>query len=68
MTFSDRFPQSGACGPVVEYIVRNVDFRFHNHYRCDDCDIQWHDCWDSMCNDRCPNCNAEIEPYRSYEI
>ena len=29
-------------------------------YTCD-CGTQWEDEWDCLCNDRCPNCNAEIE-------
>lgn len=37
-----------------------------NHYRCP-CGSEWEDEWDCMCNDRCPNCNKEIEPYESEE-
>jgi hypothetical protein len=39
--------------------------RFLNHYRCDTCQEEWNDCWDSACNDKCPRCNTEIEPYDS---
>lgn len=35
---------------------------FVNHYHCPDCDVSWDDEWDCTCNDRCPKCNAEIEP------
>jgi hypothetical protein len=40
--------------------------RFLNHYEhCGEC---WEDTADSMCNDRCPVCNAEIEPYESEDL
>jgi hypothetical protein len=39
---------------------------FINHYR--HCGQEWEDRWSSACNDRCPVCNAEIEPYESEEI
>lgn len=46
--------------------------RYLNHYRHEDCPVQpgveWEDEWSSMCNDRCPACNAEIEPYDSKEL
>jgi hypothetical protein len=41
---------------------------FVNHYVCDQCDETWQDTWDCMCNDRCPNCNTEIEPHESLEV
>ena len=28
----------------------------------------WTDNWSATCNDRCPVCNHEIEPYHSVEI
>ena len=40
--------------------VRNL-----NQYRCPYCQIDWEDVWDCVCNDRCPDCNKEIEPYES---
>lgn len=39
-----------------------------NHYRCSECGTEWDDEWDCTCDDRCPTCNAEIEPYASEEI
>lgn len=40
-----------------------------NHYEHEDCPVQpgvsWQDQWSCMCNDRCPACNAEIEPHHS---
>ncbi len=44
------------------------DKLYLNHYRCIDCDIVWEDEWNCMCNDRCPKCDAEIEPFKSDEI
>lgn len=34
-----------------------------NQYR--HCGIEWEDTWSCACNDRCPVCNKEIEPYKS---
>ena len=34
---------------------------FRKHYTCP-CGTDWYDEWDCLCNDRCPSCNAEIEP------
>ena len=41
---------------------------FRNFYRCPRDGTQWQDEWSCMCNDRCPVCDAEIEPYESEEI
>ena len=38
---------------------------YSNHYRCPQCQLEWQDEWDCACNDKCPNCNKEIEPYAS---
>ena len=38
---------------------------YSNHYYCSACQQEWHDEWDCECNDRCPTCNTEIEPYQS---
>jgi transcription initiation factor IIE alpha subunit len=38
-----------------------------NYYHCPKDGVRWAD-WSCMCNDKCPICNAEIEPYRSDEI
>jgi hypothetical protein len=48
--------QSDSENPVVWYI---------NHYCCPYCLLEWQDEWDCACNDKCPNCNKEIEPYES---
>lgn len=44
------------------------DLEFVNKYCCSDCNVQWEDVWSCMCDDKCPNCNKEIEPYKSLEI
>jgi hypothetical protein len=36
---------------------------YRNHYR--HCGHEWVDDWSCMCNDRCPKCNKEIEPWIS---
>lgn len=40
--------------------------RFLNYYR--HCGTQWLDAWSCQCNDECPVCGAEIEPYHSDDI
>lgn len=40
---------------------------FINKYECV-CGERWEDTWDCSCNDRCPSCNKEIEPYESVEV
>ncbi len=37
--------------------------RFANFYI--HCRREWHEEWSCTCNDRCPVCNHEIEPYAS---
>lgn len=44
------------------------EYPYLNYYKCSECGIEWEDEWDCMCNDKCPNCDAEIEPYKSEEI
>jgi len=34
---------------------------FRKHHTCP-CRADWWDEWDCLCNDRCPTCDAEIEP------
>lgn len=36
---------------------------FHNFYECLTCDEHWDDHWSCACNDKCPSCGKEIEPY-----
>lgn len=35
-----------------------------NHYLCP-CGERWEDAWDCCCNDHCPRCHKEIEPFIS---
>ena len=58
----------GHAWEVTRNDVQDKDAWFLNHYRCPDCKEEWEDEWDCMCNDRCPVCNAEIEPYSSEEL
>jgi hypothetical protein len=37
-----------------------------NHYV--HCRTLWDDEWECMCNDRCPVCNCEVEPFASDEL
>ena len=46
--------------------MSNEPMRFLNYYR--HCDTQWTDTWSCQCNDECPVCGAEIEPYHSDDI
>jgi hypothetical protein len=45
-----------------------ADHTYRNHYHCDRCDVEWEDEWSCMCNDRCPRCNVETEPYQSDDL
>jgi hypothetical protein len=38
---------------------------YTNHYY--HCGVEWTDDWSCMCDDRCPVCNAEIEPFYSVD-
>ncbi|WP_019025419.1 MULTISPECIES: hypothetical protein [unclassified Thioalkalivibrio] len=42
--------------------------RFLNYYRCEDCDTDWEDEWDSTCDDDCPSCGKDFSPYMSEEL
>lgn len=44
------------------------EFRFRNYYRCPSDGTEWADQWSCKCNDRCPRCGDEIEPYKSENI
>ncbi len=37
-----------------------------NYYK--HCNSEWTDIHDCKCNDHCPDCDAEIEPYKSEEM
>ena len=40
-------------------------FEYTMHYRCPDDGTEWAMSWDCICDDRCPTCNHEIEPYKT---
>lgn len=42
---------------------KDKDILYRNYYKCPKCKLVWADNWECACNDRCPNCNKEIEPY-----
>jgi hypothetical protein len=43
-------------------------FTHRNYYRCPHDDASWTDEWSCACNDRCPTCHAEIEPYFTEDV
>ena len=54
---------------MSEIAVSNeVEMRFRNFYKCPNDGEEWQDVWDSTCNDHCPKCHAEIEPYKSEDL
>lgn len=46
-------------------IIDDTPPQFKNYYECDACAIDWSDSWSCQCDDRCPRCGAETEPYKS---
>ena len=48
-------------------ITNHIEIKYQNFYRCE-CGEEWNDEWDCMCNDKCPVCDSEIEPYKSEEV
>lgn len=72
-------PDGNLC-PDCYDLVQNTpdeDFVWLNHYRCSVCEaalpddepttdsVDWTMEWSCKCNDRCPTCNTETEPYES---
>jgi hypothetical protein len=63
---------------VVDDEDEDGEVQYLNHYRCAHEDPsrsghgkpadEWTMVWSCMCNDKCPTCNAEIEPYKSDEL
>lgn len=51
---------------AAHHLLKTEAPQFVNHYR--HCGQEWSDTWSSMCNDKCPKCNAEIEPHKSDEV
>jgi hypothetical protein len=44
-----------------------MKMEYVNYYLCH-CGEEWEMEWSCACNDRCPSCDSEIEPYQSDEI
>jgi hypothetical protein len=61
-------PTKDAGRVIPDFEAEEPPTWFRNSYRCDQCGEGWEDEWDCACNDRCPKCNAEIEPFESEEI
>jgi len=57
-----------SAGFLDEAVATAEEIRFINHYRCPDDGTEWSDEWSCTCNDKCPTCNKEIEPYESEDI
>jgi len=52
-------PQDDSGWPII----------WRKHYRCTaSCGEKWSDDWSCQCNDKCPSCNAEIEPHDVEEL
>lgn len=45
-----------------------LEVQYWNYYHCEYCLTDWEDTWTCQCNDECPGCGKEIEPYNSVEI
>ncbi|WP_313479181.1 hypothetical protein, partial [Stutzerimonas kunmingensis] len=59
-----RQPLQGNC--EGDRIMASEQALFVNFYR--HCGAEWQDAWSCQCNDECPVCGAEIEPYRSEDF
>ena len=57
-----------SAGFLDEAFMADEEIRFINHYQCPYDGTEWTDRWSCACNDKCPACNKEIEPYESEEI
>jgi hypothetical protein len=47
-----------------------VDYReaVLNFYKHKECGTHWADLWSCGCNDECPKCGGEIEPYANLPV
>lgn len=41
---------------------------FLNHYRCEECNVDWSDEWDATCDDECPECGVSYTPVSSDDL
>jgi predicted nucleic acid-binding Zn-ribbon protein len=46
----------------------NETKNFINYYECDDCGTVWSNQDEYVCDDKCPDCGNEIQPYRSEDV
>ena len=50
-------------------IEKDVVMKYHNYYKCPQCETEWEDDWDCMVDDECPECGQRhISPYKSEDI
>lgn len=42
--------------------------RYLNHYRCEECDVEWSDEWSCQCDDECPECGRDFTPVSSDDL
>jgi hypothetical protein len=66
-------PASSPAGPPHEIAANSADEAigpgaFVNYYRCPFDNAHWADSWSCACDDKCPNCGREIEPYKSLDL
>lgn len=49
-------------------MTKTVTYKYRNYYQCSECGTTWEDEWDCTCDDRCPQCDTSISPYKSEDI
>ena len=72
-TLCERINTEGLFGPAAAEVDNEPDYeldvedphQYTNYYV--HCGVQWWDEWSCWCNDECPECGGEIEPYASWE-
>lgn len=47
---------------------KNERDTYENYYECERCKETWQNSDSSACNDKCPNCNIETEPWQSIPV
>jgi hypothetical protein len=50
------------------WTIEAPEEQYENNYTCPICKVSWVDVWSCMCNDKCPECDAEITPLYSIEL
>lgn len=55
---------------IIKYKTEDIpeENTMINYYECNDCNESWEDTHSCACNDKCPSCNKEIEPFTSEYI